>query len=112
MNQNQINEFILEALVNTEINTNRGICDLLIRKSKEHTNSLSKYLEVKDTFNEILITTCKLLGCYSNNSLFPIIGDWHGTKDKWDIYSTYGEHRHKVYDALVSYFQYETGITI
>lgn len=110
MNQQQINEFILEALVSTEINTNRGICDLLVRKSKEYDNCLTMYLDSRDTFNEVLITTCKLLGCYSNNRLFPIIGDWNNTQDKWGIDTEYGKYRHQVYDALVSYFQYETGI--
>lgn len=110
MNQQQINEFILEALVSTEIDTNRGICDLLVRKTKQYNNGVYKYLEVKDTFKEALVTACKMVGCFSGSTVFPIVGDWTNTIDKWDIDTEYGKYRHQVYDALVKYFEYETGI--
>ena len=113
MNQNQINEFILEALVNTELDVTSGIC-----QCKRTLFKLADKHNVANTivsFESLLFSTCESLGVYSGKWIFPIQGGFIAynkhASNLWDMDTEYGQLRHRVYDQMVFTLQDKLGIT-
>lgn len=120
MNQNQINELILEALVTTEIDVTRGICQckfnlLSIVNSLNLITTLRDFNPLLKEFELLLRNTCKQLKVYSNSKDFPIKGSKTlyviHIDNLWDMDTEYGQLRHRVYDQMIFTLQDTLGIT-
>lgn len=114
MNQNQIDELILEALVTTEIDVTRGICQCR-RTLIELTNKYSVRIAL-ESFDGLLLSTCISLEVYSGIWLYPIQGELVAYKrhqsNLWDMDTEYGQIRHRVYDQMIFTLQDKLGITV
>ncbi len=113
MNQNQINELLLEALVTTEIDVTVGIC-----QCKRTVFKLANKYSVVNTivsFETLLLSTCKSLEIYSGNWIFPIKGGTEAynshENNLWDMDTEYGQWRHRVYDQMIFTLQDKLGMT-
>ena len=113
MNQNQINEFILEALVTTEIDVTLGICQC--KRTIFELANMHSEIECVVNFEALLISTCKSLGMYSGSHVFPIKGGnmayRANASNLWDMDTEYGQWRHRVYDQMIFTLQDKLGIT-
>lgn len=113
MNQNQVNELLLEALLTTEIDVTLGICQC--KRTIFKLSNKYSVIECLLNFEALLIVTCKDLRMYSGSHVFPIKGGnmtyRANASNLWDMDTEYGQWRHRVYDQMVFTLQDKLGIT-